>query len=57
LLLRVEQVPTAPTAKRSAEQRTRFPYIEASAGRINIKIGPEKALCPDQYGFCFLAGL
>jgi len=42
LLLRVEQVPTAPTAKRSAEQRTRFPYIEASAGRINIKIGPEK---------------
>jgi len=42
LLLRVEQVPTAPTAKRSAEQRTRFPYIEASGGRINIKIGPEK---------------
>jgi AsmA protein len=42
LLLRVEQVPTAPTAKRSAEQRSRFPYIEASAGRINLKIGPEK---------------
>jgi AsmA protein len=42
LLLRVEQVPTAPTAKRSAEQRSRFPYIEASSGRINLKIGPEK---------------
>jgi hypothetical protein len=42
LLLRVEQVPTAPTAKRSAEQRSRFPYIEASAGRINLKVGPEK---------------
>src|SRR5712672_1911143 len=42
LLLRVEQVPTAPTAKRSAEQRTRFPYIEASSGRINLKVGAEK---------------
>src|SRR5882757_9863285 len=42
LLLRVEQVPTAPTAKRSAEQRSRFPYIEASGGRINLKLGPEK---------------
>src|SRR5258707_15261194 len=36
LLLRVEQVPSAPTAKRSAEQRSRFPYIEASGGRINL---------------------
>ncbi|HZD94498.1 MAG TPA: AsmA family protein, partial [Candidatus Sulfotelmatobacter sp.] len=34
LLLRVEQVPTAPTAKRSAEHRSRFPYIQASSGRI-----------------------
>jgi AsmA protein len=42
LLLRVEQVPSAPTAKRSAEQRSRFPYIEAGGGRINLKIGPEK---------------
>ena len=42
LLLRVEQVPTAPTAKRRAEQRSRFPYIEASGGRINVKLGPEK---------------
>jgi len=42
LLLRVEQVPTAPTARRRAEQRSRFPYIAATAGRINLKIGPEK---------------
>src|SRR5262245_3096657 len=42
LLLRVEQVPSAPTAKRSAEQRPRFPYIEAVGGRINFKFGPEK---------------
>jgi len=42
LLQRVEQVPSAPTAKRQAEQRPRFPYIEASGGRINLKVGPEK---------------
>jgi hypothetical protein len=42
LILRVGQVPSAPTAKRRAEQRPRFPYIEASGGRINIKVGPEK---------------
>ncbi len=42
LLHRVEQVPSAPTAKKTTEQRSRFPYIEADAGRINIKIGPEK---------------
>jgi AsmA-like C-terminal region/AsmA family len=42
LLLRVGQVPSAPTAKRSAEQRSRFPYIQATAGRINLKLGAEK---------------
>lgn len=42
LLARAEQVPTAPTAKKRAEQRARFPYIEADAGRINVKVGPEK---------------
>src|SRR5437660_4436442 len=42
LLARAEQVPTAPTSKRRAERRARFPYIEADAGRINIKIGAEK---------------
>ena len=42
LIKRVEQVPSAPTAKRQAEGRPRFPYIEASGGRINFKVGPEK---------------
>jgi hypothetical protein len=42
LLLRVGQVPSAPTARRRAEQRPRFPYIEAVGGRINFKNGPEK---------------
>ena len=42
LLLRVGQVPSAPTANRRAEQRARFPYIQAIGGRINLKIGPEK---------------
>ncbi|HEV3039514.1 MAG TPA: AsmA family protein [Candidatus Angelobacter sp.] len=42
LLNRVGQVPSAPTTKKSTEQRSRFPYIEADAGRINFKIGPEK---------------
>jgi hypothetical protein len=42
LILRVGQVPSAPTAKRSSEVRPRFPYIEAGGGRINLKVGPEK---------------
>jgi hypothetical protein len=42
LILRAGQVPSAPTAKRRSEQRARFPYIEASGGRINLKIGTEK---------------
>ncbi|PYP91648.1 MAG: hypothetical protein DMG65_07395 [Candidatus Angelobacter sp. Gp1-AA117] len=42
LLVRAEQVPTAPTDKKRAEQRPRFPYIEADAGRINVKVGLEK---------------
>jgi AsmA-like protein len=42
LLMHASQVPTAPTANRYAEARPRFPYIEASNGRINFKIGDEK---------------
>jgi hypothetical protein len=42
LILRAGQVPSAPTAKRRSEQRARFPYIQASGGRINLKIGAEK---------------
>lgn len=58
LLARAEQVPTAPTAKKRAEQRARFPYIEANAGRINLKIGPEKkpyALVDADFGFWLAA--
>src|SRR2546423_1932789 len=33
------QAPAAPTAKRRPEARPRFPYIAASAGRINLKSG------------------
>jgi hypothetical protein len=42
LLERASQVPAAPTTKRRPEARPRFPYIEASAGRINLKLGQEK---------------
>ena len=58
LLARAEQVPTAPTAKRRAERRTRFPYIEADGGRINIKSGPEKkpyALIDTDFAFWLAA--
>lgn len=58
LLARAEQVPTAPTAKRRAERRPRFPYIEADGGRINIKSGPEKkpyALTDTDFAFWLAA--
>jgi hypothetical protein len=58
LIARVEQVPTAPTAKKSAERRSRFPYIEAEGGRINLKSGLEKkpyALIDTDFGFWLAA--
>ena len=42
LLEQVRKIPTAPTAKPRPESRPRFPYIEASGGRINFKFGQEK---------------
>jgi uncharacterized protein involved in outer membrane biogenesis len=42
LLERTERTPLAPTAKPKLEARPGFPYIEASAGRINFKAGQEK---------------
>jgi hypothetical protein len=42
LLQRAAQTPTAPTGKPRPESRSRFPYIEASSGRINFKVGEEK---------------
>jgi hypothetical protein len=42
LLERAARVPLAPTAKSKSELRVGFPYIEASSGRINFKVGQEK---------------
>ncbi len=43
LLARATQIPTAPTAQAHPEtSRRRFPYIEATGGRINFKFGLEK---------------
>ena len=42
LLNRATHTPVAPTSKIRPEARPRFPYIEAKAGRINFKSGPEK---------------
>src|SRR5208283_3808618 len=42
LVERTAQVPSAPTAKTRPEARPRFPYVEASAGRINFKLGQVK---------------
>ena len=42
LLERTARTPLAPTAKSKSEARPGFPYIEASSGRINFKVGQEK---------------
>jgi len=42
LVGRTSKVPTAPTAKPSPESRPRFPYVEATAGHINFKLGQVK---------------
>jgi len=42
LITRAAQVPSAPTSKKQAEARTRFPYIEVKESRINFKVGAEK---------------
>src|SRR5437868_7383273 len=42
LITRAAQVPSAPTSKKQAEARTRFPYIEVKESRINFKLGAEK---------------
>jgi len=42
LLERTAHIPLAPTAKAKSEPRPGFPYIEATAARINLKSGPEK---------------
>jgi hypothetical protein len=42
LLERAAHAPAAPTAKATAEERFRFPYIEMTNGRVNLKLGAEK---------------
>jgi hypothetical protein len=42
LVERTSQVPSAPTAKSRPEARPRFPYVGATAGRINFKLGEVK---------------
>jgi hypothetical protein len=42
LVERAAKIPVAPTSKAKTEPRPGFPYIEASNGRINFKLGQEK---------------
>lgn len=42
LVQRTAEVPTAPTSKVRPETRPRFPYVKASSGRINLKLGDVK---------------
>jgi hypothetical protein len=44
LLDRTRSVPAAPTTARHPESRPRFPYIEASGARFNLKLGIEKTV-------------
>jgi hypothetical protein len=42
LLMHAAQVDTAPTEQRKPGPEPRFPYIEATGGRINVKLAEEK---------------
>jgi AsmA protein len=42
LLMHAAGVPTAPTEQVKAGPAPRFPYIEATNGRVNLKMGEEK---------------
>src|SRR5579875_883930 len=42
LLLHASRVNSAPTGQRHAGPAPRFPYIEATSGRVNVKLGAEK---------------
>ncbi len=42
ILLQASQIHTAPTAQRSSGGLPRFPYIEATQARVNIKMGEQK---------------
>lgn len=42
LLFQAQHIPAAPTAQRHAGPAPRFPYIEATAARVNLKLDQEK---------------
>jgi hypothetical protein len=42
ILLHAAHVESAPTVQRTAGPTPRFPYIEATGGRVNVKLGSEK---------------
>jgi AsmA protein len=42
ILLQAAHIPAAPTAQAKAGPDPRFPYVEATGARINIKFGAEK---------------
>jgi len=42
ILLQASHVPTAPTAQKQAGSLPRFPYIQATNARLNLKMGAEK---------------
>lgn len=42
ILLHASRIDAAPTAQEHASAAPRFPYIEATGGRINLKLGDEK---------------
>ena len=42
VLMQASHVETAPTAQRTAGPAPRFPYIEATGARMNVKLGNEK---------------
>jgi hypothetical protein len=44
LLEHVRETPAAPTSKKRPEYRARFPYVESTGGRINLKLGVEKTV-------------
>jgi AsmA protein len=42
ILLQASRVPAAPTDQKVATEAPRFPYIEATGARVNVKMGQEK---------------
>lgn len=42
ILLQASRMPAAPTGQRNAGDAPRFPYIEATGARVNLKMGVEK---------------